>query len=123
MPRSWAVVPSYSSTQRASATPRALARSYVEPYVDFTGAVKAYAVVDLRVLGRYDWRLSESNVWKVEQMLLDWPHRPLRTATARVARWRQRYRAFMETHDYKPWRFYPGRERWMPLPMDYRRRG
>jgi hypothetical protein len=104
-------------------TPRALARSYVEPYVDFTGAVKAYAVVDLRVLGRYDWRLSSSNVWKVEQMLLDWPHRPLRTPAARVATWRKRYRAFMDTHGYKPWRFYPGRERWTPLPKDCRTRG
>ena len=41
------------------ATPRALALSYFEPYIDFTGGVKGYAVVDLRVLGGYDWRLSE----------------------------------------------------------------
>ena len=53
------------------ATPRALALSYQVPYVDFTGAIKAYAVVDLRVLGRYDWRLSTANLWKVEQMLLN----------------------------------------------------
>ena len=40
-------------------TARALALSYVDPYVDFTGAVKAYAVVDLRdLMGRYDWRFS-----------------------------------------------------------------
>jgi hypothetical protein len=45
------------------ATPRALALSYVESYVDFTGGIKAYAVVDLRVMGEYDWRLSEKNVW------------------------------------------------------------
>ena len=30
------------------ATPRALALSYVDPYVDFTGRVTGYAVVDLR---------------------------------------------------------------------------
>ena len=99
------------------------ALSYVEPYVDFTGAVKAYAVVDLRVLGAYDWRLSASNVWKVERMLLDWPHRPLRTVPARTARWRRRYRAFMDAHAYKPWRFYPRRDRWMPLPQEFRDRG
>ena len=40
------------------ATPRALALSYVDPYVDLTGRVTAYAVVDLRVMGTYDWRLS-----------------------------------------------------------------
>ena len=33
------------------ATPRALALSYVDPYVDFTGRVTGYAVVDLRQLG------------------------------------------------------------------------
>ena len=41
------------------ATPRALALSYFEGYIDFTGRIKAYAVVDLRVLGSYDWRLGD----------------------------------------------------------------
>ena len=51
------------------ATPRTLALSYFESHIDFTGRIKAYAVVDLRVMGTYDWRLSTRNVWKVEQML------------------------------------------------------
>ena len=34
------------------ATPRALALSYFDAYIDFTGRIKAYAVVDLRVLGQ-----------------------------------------------------------------------
>ena len=105
------------------ATPRALALSYVDPYIDFTGRVKAYAVVDLRVLGRYDWRLAETNVWRVERMLLDWPHRPLRTSDARANLWRRRYRAFREAHGYKPWKCYPRRDRWTALPADVRRRG
>jgi hypothetical protein len=75
-------------------TPRNLALSYVDPYVDFTGRVTAYAVVDLRVMGTYDWRLADVNVWKVERMLLDWPHRKIRTSNRRFARWRARYRAF-----------------------------
>ena len=57
------------------ATPRALAMSYVDPYIDLTGRVTGYAVVDLRVMGTYDWRLADTNVWKVERMLLDYPHR------------------------------------------------
>ena len=105
------------------ATPRALALSYVDPYVDHTGAVKAYAVVDLRVLGGYDWRLRETNVWKVEQLLLDWPHRRIRVSRARTDWWRARYRAFREQHGYKPWRWYARRDRWMPLPGEFRRRG
>ena len=105
------------------ATPRALALSYVEEYIDFTGRVKAYAVVDLRVLGTYDWRLSRSNVWKVEQVLLDWPHRRIRTSDTRAEWWRARYRAFREAHGYKPWKFYRRRERWTPLPDEFQRRG
>ena len=38
------------------ATPRDLALSYVDPYVDYTGRVTGYAVVDLRVMG--DLRLA-----------------------------------------------------------------
>ena len=59
-------------------TARDLALSYVEPYVDFTGRITGYAVVDLGLLGSYDWRLSERSVWKVERLLLDYPHRPIR---------------------------------------------
>jgi hypothetical protein len=103
------------------ATPRALALSYVESYVDLTGGIKAYAVVDLRVMGDYDWRLSEKNVWKVEQMLLDWPHRPLIPSAQKIKRMRDRYRRFREAHGYKPWKYYKGRDRWTPLPSGFLR--
>lgn len=105
------------------ATPRALALSYFESYVDFTGCIKGYAVVDLRVLGAYDWRLAEGNVWKVERLLLDWPHRKIAWSRARVAAMRERYRAFREAHAYKPWKYYRGRERWTDLPPEFRHRG
>ncbi len=105
------------------ATPRALAQSYFESYIDHTGGIKAYTVVDLRVLGGYDWRLSPRNVWKVEEMLLEWPHRPLVYSPARVARLRRRYVAFREAHGFKPWKYYSGRDRWMPLPLEFSRRG
>jgi hypothetical protein len=85
--------------------------------------VKAYGVVDLRIMGAYDWRLATTNVWKVEQMLIDWPHRPIRTSDARADAMRRRYRAFREAHGYKPWKYYKGRERWMPLPEEFRKRG
>ena len=105
------------------ATPRALALSYVESYVDFTGGIKAYAVVDLRVMGEYDWRLSEKNVWKVEQMLLEWPHRRLVPSREKIAAMRRRYCRFREAHGYKPWKYYKGRDRWTPLPREIARRG
>ena len=105
------------------ATPRALALSYQLPYVDFTGAIKAYAVVDLRVLGSYDWRLATTNVWKVERMLLDWPHRPIAYSKSRIEAWRRKYQRFHDTHGYKPWKYYPRRDRWTELPDDVRLRG
>jgi hypothetical protein len=105
------------------ATPRALALSYVESYIDFTGRVKGYAVVDLRVLGTYDWRLSDTNVWKVERLLLDWPHRRIASSNRRTDAMRRKYRAFRAAHGYKPWKYYKGRDRWTPLPGEFRTRG
>jgi len=101
------------------ATARALAWSYVDPYVDLTGWIKAYAVVSLEVLGGYDWRLAEHNVWKVERMLLEWPHRRLRSSRRRYRDMLARYKAFKrEFPDRKPL-FYSGRERWSELPREF----
>ncbi|MGH9314790.1 MAG: hypothetical protein ACRD09_10075 [Vicinamibacterales bacterium] len=101
-------------------TARALALSYVDPYVDLTGRVVGYAVVDLRVLGDYDWRLSERNVWKVERMLLDWPHRRIHSSDRRIDRFRARYRAFRKRFpDTKPV-LYDGRDWWTELPQEFR---
>jgi hypothetical protein len=105
------------------ATPRALAISYFEGYIDFTGRIKAYGVADLRTLDPYDWRLSATNVWKVEQFLIDWPHRRIASSDARAERLRRKYRAFREAHGYKPWKYYSGRDRWTPLPPEFRARG
>jgi hypothetical protein len=105
------------------ATPRALALSYFDGYIDYTGRIKAYAVVDLRVLDPYDWRLGERNIWKVERMLLEWPHRRIASSDRRVDRLRRRYRAFRDAHGYKPWKYYRGRDRWTALPPEFRTRG
>ena len=78
---------------------------------------------DLRVLGSYDWRLSERNVWAVEQLLLDWPHRPIASSKRKVAAMRDRYAVFVGTHGYKPWKYYKGRERWTELPPEFKNRG
>jgi len=104
-------------------TPRELALSYVEGYVDYTGRVTGYGVADLHVLDPYDWRLAERNVWKVERLLQDLPHRAIASSDARIDRLRRRYRAFREARGYKPWKYYRGRERWTELPAAFRRRG
>ena len=102
------------------ATPRALALSYVEPYVDYHGRIIGYAVADMRTLvGEYDWRLSERNVWKVERALLQLPHRPIRSSDRRIDALRARYRAFRAKHGRKPFEYYRGRERWTELPREF----
>jgi len=127
-PRGWGSVarsrdPGLHGRRPLFATPRALALSYFEGYIDLTGRIKAYAVVDLRALGAYDWRLADRHVWKVERVLRDWPHRPVASSDRRADRLRRRYRAFREAHGYKPWRYYRGQDRWTALPPEFRGRG
>jgi hypothetical protein len=99
------------------ATPRALALSYVDPYVDFTGRVTGYALVDLRTLGDYDWRLSERNVWKVERMLLDYPHRSIRSSDEHIDRLRRRYVEYRRRFGQKPV-YYRRMNRWTAIPPE-----
>jgi len=100
-------------------TPRALALSYVDPYVDFTGRITGYAVVDLRILGGYDWRLSEKNIWKVERVLLEYPHRAIRSSDRRIAALRERYVTFRRENPGRKPTFYSGRDRWSELPGEF----
>jgi hypothetical protein len=104
------------------ATPLALARSYVDPYVDDTGRVTGYAVVNVAdEMGGYDWRLAETNVWKVERMLLDYPHQAIRTSDARYRRLRAKYRAYRAANGGRKPLYYPHRDRWTELPPEFRR--
>ncbi len=99
------------------ASPRALALSYVDPYVDYTGRVTGFAVVDVeREMGAYDWRLSETNIWKVERMLLDYPHQRIVTSDARYKRLKATYREYRATHDGRKPIYYSGRERGRRFP-------
>jgi hypothetical protein len=100
---------------------RHLALTYFEPFIDATGCLKAYGAVDLRVLGSYDWRLAPGNVWKVERLLFEIPHRPIASSPARVKRLRRRYFDFKQTHpDRKPIDYYDQRT-WTAIPGDFRR--
>ncbi len=103
------------------ATPRALAASYLDTYVDLTGGVKAFALVDLGVMGEYDWRLSGKNVWKVEQMLLDTPHSSLRMSRSRFESFRKRYRAFKEKYPERKPITYEGSAGWTDIPKEFLR--
>src|SRR3989454_9246938 len=54
---------------------RDLVWSYFDPYIDLTGRINGYGVLDLRTLRRVDWRLSSGNVWGVQRGPLDMPPR------------------------------------------------
>ena len=104
------------------ATPRALAESYFDPYIDATGLITGYSLVHLAVMGSYDWRLSRRNVWAVERMLLDLPHRPIRRSRRRAARLRAAYRAYLKAYGAKPLG-YLGRKTWSPIPRAFLKGG
>ena len=93
---------------------RDLVWSYFDPYVDLTGRVTGYQLVDLRVLGRYDWRLATTNIWKVENYLLEIPHRRLRSSNRRYKRLLTRYREYRRRHPDGPVvEIYRNRQHWM----------
>jgi hypothetical protein len=125
-PRGWGSVarsrdPGLHGRRPVFANPRALALSYVEPYVDFTGRITGYAVVDLRRLATYDWRLADTNVWKAERILLEEPHRAIPSGDTRIDRLRARYRAFRARHPGRKPLFYRRRERWTEIPGEFRK--
>jgi hypothetical protein len=97
---------------------RALAMSYFDPYIDFTGCITGYAVYDLRRLGGYDWRFARKNMWAVERALVYYRHKPLKGGRDRIRRFRRRYRAYRAKYGKKPL-FYRGRERWTEIPKEF----
>lgn len=99
---------------------RDMALTYFDPFVDTSGCLRAYGMVDLRVLGTYDWRLSPGHVWKVERLLYDIPHTKIRYSEARVDRLRLRYFRFRREHPgVKPVTIYD-RRTWSELPAHFR---
>jgi hypothetical protein len=104
-------------------TLRALAKSYYDAYVDYTGRLKGYGVVNVAdAMGRYDWRLTEKNVWNVEQMLIDLPHRKIRTSIRRYRVLLKKYKEYRAANNDRKPIYYRGRDKWEPLPQEFTRR-
>jgi len=100
---------------------RGVAISYVEGYVDYTGRVRGYGVANLdTALPTYDWRFALHNVWKVEQLLIKWPHRKIKTSDRRYRALKAKYIAYRKKHGRKPWRHLSGQDKWLPLPEEFR---
>jgi hypothetical protein len=93
---------------------RDLVWSYFDPYVDLTARITGYQLVDLRVLGGYDWRLAQTNVWKVEKFLLEIPHRKLPSSNRRYLRLLAQFREYRQQHPSGPVvEIYHNRHRWL----------
>ncbi len=87
--------------------------SFFDPYIDLTGRINGYGLLDLRTLRSVDWRLSERNVWALQAALIAMPHTPLASSDARYERWHRRYQEYRHRYpDRKPV-FYPNRSRWL----------
>ena len=95
------------------ATPRALALSYRDQFVDKTGRLMGWAVADLRELGRYDWRFAERNAWKIEQWLIDYPHHEVHMGERRYQEWHARYLRYKARYPDKRPVYYANRHTWV----------
>ena len=95
------------------ATVKALAKSYMDTYVDETGRVVGFGLADLRDLGGYDWRLSLDNRWKVEQWLIYHPHQKIGMSNSRYHALRRRYLAYKQAHGGRKPEYYANRRTWM----------
>lgn len=73
-------------------TPRDLAKSYIDPYVDKSGRIKAFQIANLDDMGT-NWRTSTRNVWKVENHLREIRHHRLKTPEARYKKLLRAYHA------------------------------
>jgi len=90
---------------------RDLVLSYVEPYVDATGRICGYGVSNLNELTKADWKISERNIWRIEQELIDRPRKTLHTSDARYTALHQRFLEFKKRHPGEPFPYKdPGRQ-------------
>lgn len=63
-------------------SPRELAWSYYDPYVDKSGKITGYQVAHLDDC-KADWRASRKNVWKAQNYLIDLRHVRLKSSAKR----------------------------------------
>lgn len=92
---------------------RDLAWSYFDTYVDLSGRITGYGLANLYDLGKYDWRFSPRNVWKVEEHLRVIPHRSIRSSDLRYEKWHERYKEFKKQHPDKKPGYYDNRRQWL----------
>lgn len=92
---------------------RDLAWSYFDPFVDFSGRLKGYAVTSLYELQDYDWRFSPRHMRKIEDHLRAIPHQEIRSSDQRYEKLLTRYHRFKQRYPDRSPSYYDSRARWM----------
>lgn len=92
---------------------RDLAWSYFDPFVDFSGRLKGYAVTSLYELGDYDWRFSPRRMMKIEDHLRAIPHRRLHSSDRRYEKLLARYHRYKKRYPDRSPAYYDSRDKWM----------
>ena len=92
---------------------RALALSYFDPFVDFTGRLKGYGVTNLYDLGNYDWRFSPRKMTKIENHLREMPHTLIRSSDKRYEKLLTRFRDYKKRYPDRSPAYYDNRSTWM----------
>jgi hypothetical protein len=77
---------------------RDIVDSYFDPFIDHTGRITAFGLGTLEELGPYDWRLSNTNVWRVEKYFNEIPHTKFASSDKRFELWHRRYEDFKQKH-------------------------
>ena len=92
---------------------RALALSYFDPFVDFTGRLKGYGLTNLYDLGDYDWRFSPRKMTKIENHLREIPHIPVRSSDKRYEKLLKRFHQYKKRYPDRSPAYYDNRSTWM----------
>ena len=92
---------------------RALALSYFDPFVDFTGRLKGYGITNLYELGNYDWRFSQRKMTRIENHLRQLPHKPIRSSDKRYEKLLTRFRQYKKRYPDRSPIYYDNRSTWM----------
>ena len=92
---------------------RDLAWSYFDPFVDFSGRLKGYALTSLYDLGAYDWRFSRRNMSKIEDHLRAIPHQPLPSSDRRYEKLLARYHRYKKRYPDRSPAYYDSRPKWL----------
>jgi hypothetical protein len=92
---------------------RDLAWSYFDPFVDFSGRLKEYALTTLYELGNYDWRFSARHMTKIEDHLRAIPHTPLHSSDTRYEKLLARFQRYKQRYPDRSPTYYDSRANWM----------